>query len=259
MRLRAALPLVAAFVLSSPVALGADMFKPSPKQQVELGKRAAEELRKNEKVLPESDPRVRLVRRIGKKLLATFHDDKPWQFSFDVIQSKEVNAFALPGGPTFIYTGLLDHLKTEDELAGVMGHELTHVRKEHWAYAYRDSQQRQLGLTALLMIFRANNSVANLASIGNDVIFNLPFSRKHESEADEGGLHMMVDAGFNPQGIVDAFKMLANLGGTKAPPEFLSDHPSDASRIKKMEAEARALKGPFPPERPINLSDSAVF
>jgi len=231
----------------------ADMFKPSPAQQVELGKRAADDLRKREKVLPSSDPRVRLVRRIGQKLVKTFKDDKPWQFSFDVIESKQVNAFALPGGPTFIYTGLLDKLKSEDELAGIMGHELTHVRKEHWAYAYRDSQEHQLGLTVLLMVFRANSNVANIASISNDLIFNLPFSRKHESEADTGGLHMMIDAKYNPQGMVDAFQLLANLAGKGAPPEFLSDHPSDTRRIKAMQSQIDGMKQSFPPSTPLRL------
>lgn len=231
----------------------ADMFKPSPAQQVELGKRAAEDLRKKEKVLPASDPRVRLVRRIGQRLLKTFKDDKPWQFSFDVIESKEVNAFALPGGPTFVYTGLLDKLKSEDELAGVMGHELTHVRREHWAYGYRDSQQHQLGLTVLLMVFKANSNVANIASISDDLVFNLPFSRKHESEADSGGLHMMIDAKYNPQGIVDAFKLLADLAGKGAPPEILSDHPSDTRRIKAMQSEIDGMNKTFPPITPLRL------
>jgi predicted Zn-dependent protease len=231
-----------------------DSFKPSPAQQVELGKRAAADLRKREKVLPESDAKVKLVRRIGKRLLATFHDDKPWEFSFDVIESKEVNAFALPGGPTFIYTGLLNKLKTEDELAGIMGHELTHVRKEHWAYGYRDSQQHRLGLTIILILARANNSVANLASITDETLFSLPFSRKHESEADDGGLIMMTQAGFNPQGMVDAFKLLQSLSGGKNPPEWLSDHPSDARRISTMQEKASAMKGPFPPQRLIGFN-----
>ncbi len=231
----------------------ADMFKPSPQQQVDLGRRAGDDLRKKEKVLPATDARVKLVRRVGQRLLDTFHDNKPWAFTFDVIESKQVNAFALPGGPTFIYTGLLEKLKTEDELAGVMGHELTHVRKEHWAYAYRDSQQRGLGLTALLMVLRANSSLSNLASIGDDVIFNLPFSRKHESEADAGGLKMMIAAKFNPQGIVDVFKLLAELGGKGKPPEILSDHPSDAKRIQVMQADINAMDRTFPAQTPLDL------
>ncbi len=258
MTVRAVLSVAIAIFGLSAIGRG-DMFKPSPAQQVELGKRAADDLRKKEKVLPSTDPRVRLVRRIGQKLIKTFKDDKPWQFSFDVIESKQVNAFALPGGPTFIYTGLLDKLKTEDELAGVMGHELTHVRREHWAYAYRDSQQHQLGLTVLLMVLRANSNVANIASISDDLVFNLPFSRKHESEADTGGLHMMIEAGFNPQGIVDAFKLLADLAGKGAPPEILSDHPSDTKRIKSMQSQIDAMHKTFPSATPLRLDGGSSY
>lgn len=232
----------------------ADWLKPSPKEQVELGKRAAGDLRKKEKVLPASDPRVQLVRRVADRLLKTFHDkDRPWEFSFDVIESKQINAFALPGGPTFIYTGLLNNLKTEDELAGVMGHELTHVRREHWAYAYRDQQQHQLGLTALFMIFRVNSTGANLASISDELLFGLPFSRKHESEADTGGFKMMVDAGYNPQGMVDAFKMLADKAGKGAPPELLSDHPSDTNRVRAMQQSVNQKDRDFPAQTPLRF------
>jgi beta-barrel assembly-enhancing protease len=236
-----------------------DPFKPSPNQQAQLGQRAAADLKKKEKVLPETDPRVVMVRKVGNHLLSTFKDDKPWKFSFDVIASKEVNAFALPGGPTFVYTGLLEKLKTQDELAGVLGHELTHVRREHWAYGYRDEQKRSLGLAALLIFTHANRSTADIASIGNDVIFNLPFSRKHESEADNGGIRMMVDAGYNPQGIVDVFKILASLSGKGAPPEFLSDHPSDAKRIKAMQDNVDKLNKTFDPQRPLPENVTAPF
>src|SRR5436190_794640 len=87
----------------------ADSFKPSKSQQVKLGTQAATQIRKQQRVLPDSDPRVKLVRKIGQKLMGTVDMGKdPWKFSFDVIESKEINAFALPGGPTFVYTGLLD-------------------------------------------------------------------------------------------------------------------------------------------------------
>jgi len=251
-----------AVVLAATVAtscLASDTFKPSPDEQVKLGLRAAADLRKKEKVLPDDNPKVRLVRRIGNKLLSTFHDDKPWKFSFDVIESKEVNAFSLPGGPTFIYTGLLDKLKTEDELAGIMGHELTHVRKEHWAYAYRDQQQHQIGLTIILILAHANNTVANAANITDEAAFGLPFSRKHESEADDGGLSMMTTAGYNPQGMVDAFKLLQSLSGGKNPPEFLSDHPSDKRRIATMQDKASKMKGPFPPQRPLGFNGASFL
>lgn len=248
-----ALPLAAALALGATSPAFADAFKPSQSQQIELGQRAADELRHKEKVLPSSDPRVRLVRRVGRRLLDTIQDKESWEYSFDVIQSPEVNAFSLPGGPTFIYTGLLDKLKTEDELAGVMGHELTHVRKEHWAYGYRDSQKRNLLLNLGLIVLHANDAAANLAGVTNDLVFELPFSRKHESEADMGGFDMMVAAGYNPKGMVDVFAMLRDEAKTGKVPEFFSDHPDDGNRIKKIQSRIDASNQAFPAERPIGI------
>lgn len=246
------LSLTGALVLFTATAHAQFLAKPSMNQQVQLGRRAAAELRSKEKVLPPSDPRVQELRRVGDRLLSTVNlNGTPWQFTFDVVDSKEVNAFALPGGPVFFYTGLFDKLKTEDELAGVLGHEMTHVLKQHWAQAYADSQKRNLLLDLALIFTRANSTISNVASIGNEVMFDLPFSRKDESQADEGGLHMMVNAGYNPEGMVDVFTLLAQLSKGGAPPAFLSDHPSDASRIKRMHEIIDSMHQTFPPQRPL--------
>jgi len=228
-----------------------DPFKPSENQQVELGEKAAADLRKQEKVLPDADPRVVLVRRVGFKLVGALHDvfkDKPWKFSFDVIDSKDVNAFALPGGPTFVYTGLLSHFKTEDELAGVLGHELTHVREQHWAHQYADQTKRALGLTVLLLVLRANSDVGNLAGISNE-LYSLKYSRSDESMADHEGMQAMVAAGYNPQGMVETFELLDQLVGKDAPMEMVSDHPANGRRIKAMQEEIKSFnRTDFPPE-----------
>ncbi|CAN5356282.1 M48 family metallopeptidase [soil metagenome] len=232
-----------------------DPFKPSQKQQIELGLRAAGDLRKQEKVLPSSDEKVKTLRRVGRRLLNTVDGkNEPWQYSFDVIDSKEVNAFALPGGPVFFYTGLLDKLKTEDELAGVLAHELTHVRREHWAYAYRDSQKRNLLLNLGLIFAHANRNVADLASISNNLLFDLPFSRSHESEADTGGFAMMVDAGYNPEGMADVFELLQKEAKGGNPPEFFSDHPNDKNRINKIREMIQERGGSYPALKPLPWS-----
>lgn len=238
--------------LSIAPAWAADPFKPGKGDQVKLGQRAAQEVREKEKVLPATDERVKTLRRIASRLLAVIDDGKdPWQYSFDVIDNKQVNAFALPGGPTFFFTGLLDRLSTEDQLAGVLAHELTHVRREHWAYAYRDSQQRALGLNLLLIFTKANNNVAGLASIANDVMFTLRFSRDHEKQADDQGLDMMVKAGFNPQGIKEVFEILGKASGGGKPPEFLSTHPDDKNRVKRLDDQIKKLNRTFPAQKPL--------
>lgn len=232
----------------------ADTFKPSKADQVKLGKQASKEVRQKYKVLPSNDERVKVMRRAASRILATFDDGKePWDYTFDVIDSKDVNAFALPGGPTFFFTGLLNRMKTEDELAAVLAHELVHVRREHWAYQYADSQKRNLGLSLILILARANRSIVDLASIGNS-LYDLQFSRGHETQADEQGMDALVAAGYNPQGMVDVFTMLRETSKGGRPPEFLSSHPDDGNRIKHIEQRAASLGRVFPPQRPLPWS-----
>jgi beta-barrel assembly-enhancing protease len=235
------------------------MFKPSMSEQVRLGKQVAAELRKKEKdkVVPANDERVRLLRAIGEKIVAQIPADerkkKPWEYSFDLIESKEVNAFALPGGPVFFYSELFKKFKTEDEIAAVIGHELTHVREEHWAYQEASNRKRTGLLTLGLLIFKANQDTANLVGIGDTLIFELPYSRDHESRADAGGFKLVDAAGFNPQGMVDVFTMFSKLGGSK-PPEFISDHPDDRARIKKLSEMLKKSGKQYPSQRPLPAS-----
>lgn len=232
--------------------LALDMFTPSATDQVKLGQRAASQIRQQQKVLPASDPRVRLLRRVANRILASVNDPKkPWEYSFDVIESKELNAFALPGGPTFFYSGLIDKMKTEDELAGVLGHELTHVRKEHWAHMYGEQQKRDLGITLVLVFTKANRALSDLASIGNDVFFNLRYSRRAEGEADDGGFDLTSKAGYNPEGMADVFRLFATAIHGEKSPEFLSDHPSDQRRIQHIEDRIAKSGVAYPQQRPI--------
>lgn len=248
--------LAAALLLASLAPAGsaqADPFRPSAQDQVQLGQRVAAQIRRELKVLPADDPWVKLVRRVGDRLLSTIDDgDKPWEYSLDVIDSPDINAFSLPGGPTFVYMGLLKKLTSEDELAGVLGHELTHVRKEHWSRLYAGEQKRDLVINLVLILARANNNIASLAQIGDDVFFSLKYSRQAESEADFGGFQMMTGAGYNPQGMVELFHMFETAPGEKEP-EFVSDHPSDEKRAQRIEQLAKDSGKTYPPERPIKL------
>jgi predicted Zn-dependent protease len=230
------------------VSSATDPLSPSIKQQIRLGQQAAGEIRRENKVLPASDPRVILLRKIGHRILRTFPDSEQWEYSFDVIDSKEINAFALPGGPTFFYTGLLDRLKTEDEIAGIMGHELTHVRHQHWAKMYRDGQKKALFIDAALLLLHVNYTGASLAEIAN-TLYDLKYSRADEAEADQGGYENAVNAGYNPQGLADSFAMLDKLGGRD--PEFLSDHPSNHHRVETIESEIAASGKTYPAQTPL--------
>lgn len=236
----------------------ADQFMPSKSEQVKLGMQAADQIRKQQHVLPDTDPRVRLVRKIGEKLLGTV-DMKglPWKFSFDVIESKEVNAFALPGGPTFVYTGLMDKLESEDELAGVMGHEMTHVLREHWARQYASTQKRELGIGILLTVLHANGAMQDLGNV-LDVVEQTKYSRSEESQADEGGFDKVVAAGWNPEGMADVFRMFQKEESGGQQIAFLNDHPSDKSRVERIESMIQASHKTFPPQRPLEYRDSSA-
>jgi predicted Zn-dependent protease len=241
---------LAATILFSVGNAKADVFKPSQQEQIRLGLDAANQLRRQEKVLPSTDPRVKLLRHTAEKILASIHDKAGWHWSFDVVESREINAFALPGGPTFFYTGLIDKLKTEDELAAVLGHEMTHVRREHWAHAYADQQERSLGLAVLLGVVHANNDVYNFTGMFNSML-TLRYSRRDESQADDGGFDLMSTAGYNPQGMANVFQMLQDSEKGGAPPEFLSDHPSDKNRINHIETRIKESGQTYPALTPL--------
>lgn len=231
----------------------ADPFRPSIKQQIELGQDAAKQIRKEEKVLGDNDPRVKELRRLGELAVAQIPEkerkDKPFVYTFDVIDSKEINAFALPGGPIFFYTGLLDEMDTEDEVMAVLGHELTHIRNQHWASQYADNLKRKLGLIVVFSLLGANSDILNAADMLDDILVGLKYSRRHESEADTVGYDVLTGAGYNPQGIVDMFQVLKAAGGSK-PPEILSSHPDTDNRIKNIQEKIKKDKRKFPALRP---------
>lgn len=252
MKARWLVPVFAAMALSTP--LQADPFRPSMQQQIELGKEAAAQIRKEEKVLPDSDPRVKELRRLGAILVSQIpakeKKDKPFEYTFDVIDSKEINAFALPGGPIFFYTGLLDKMKTEDEVIGILGHELTHIRNQHWASQYADNLKRKVGILVVLTILQANGDILNAADMLDSVLVGLTYSRKHETESDNVGYDLMTNAGYNPQGMIDVFKIIIAESKGSKPPEILSSHPDTEKRIQSLEQKIKADKRKFPPMRP---------
>lgn len=230
-------------------------FRPSIKDQLKVGKDAAAEIRKKEKILPDTDIRVRTMRKLGQQIISQIPEaerkQRPFEYTFDVIDSKEVNAFALPGGPIFFYTGLLNKMKSLDEFAGVLGHEVTHIRNQHWASQEGDRMKRQLPLAVLLTVLRAGDFAWDLAGLADAVLVGIKYSQKHESEADRVGFDLMTAAGYNPQGMVDTFRMLA--GGKKMSDfdRMLSTHPDPSRRADAIEARIKKDGKTYPPLRPL--------
>ncbi len=249
------------------VVVGNAQFKPSKADQIKAGKEYAMKIRKENKVLPDTDPRVKLLRLVGQRFVNARTPDEikkePWEFTFDVIDSKEVNAFAIPGGPVFFFTGLIDKLTTVDEIAGIMGHELIHVRREHWASSVNTLQTRSLGILALGTIFGISRKNMEIAEVVTQYGPNLDLSRGQEKEADQYGFDFNLKAGYNPEGMISVFELFRKLKGGGGNVEFLSTHPDDKNRItalkKKLEDyKKKGLIAKLPPLTPLPFETTAT-
>src|SRR5262249_33858242 len=247
--MRAGLIVAAAPILAREA--DADAFTPSVQDQLKLGRQAEAEVLRKYRVV--NDERARGLESLGRRLEGALSSTErgPWDYRFHVIDSKEVNAFALPGGPIFMFTGLYDRIHTEDELASVTGHEMTHIRKQHWAHQVATQSKRELGLSVLLGLTHAGGAWRQVAGL-TDTLLTLRYSRKEEDQADEGGLQDMVAAGYNPKGMLDLFQTLQEAGGGGGTPGFLSDHPLTKDRIRHTEDRIQQLGArSFPPEVPL--------
>lgn len=232
LRLTAALAAAAAAALAPQPARARNPLMPSVQDQKRLGAEAARDVEKQYKLV--GGAKQARVEKVGKRLVAALNkkDRATWDYRFRVLNSKELNAFALPGGNMYIFTGLLDRLKNDNELAAVMAHELVHVRKEHWAHMAAASQTRGLGLALILGAAGADKEWYNVAGIANSLV-NLRYSRKDEDEADADGLSNMIAAGYNPKGMLQLFQVLQSAEKSGGAPAFLRDHPLTSDRIRK--------------------------
>lgn len=170
-----------------------------------------------------------------------------YNWEFNLVESPDVNAWCMPGGKVVVYTGILPITKDETGLAVVMGHEIAHAVAQHGAERMSQGLLQQLGGAALSVALKdepetTRNLFGAAYGIGTEVGIMLPFSRTHESEADHLGLIFMSMAGYDPNAAVDFWTRMASQSGSK-PPEFLSTHPSDETRIADIKKELlEALK-----------------
>lgn len=176
-----------------------------------------------------------------------------YQWEYKLVQSKDVNAWCMPGGKIVVFTGILPITKDNAGLATVMGHEVAHALSNHGAQRMSAAQLQQVGAVGVA-VATGNQSAENQQlwqqyyGIGTQVGVMLPFSRSHESEADKIGLTLMAIAGYNPDKAIAFWERMAANSSGQAPPEFLSTHPSDATRIanlKKLIPEAKANAAKF--------------
>jgi predicted Zn-dependent protease len=184
------------------------------------------------------------IRGIAKRLIpqtAVFRKDAlEWKWEANVITSPEVNAWCMPGGKIAVYTGIIEKLQiTDDELAAVMGHEISHALREHGRE--RASQQLATSAGASLIGAVANIFVPGSGQVGSSVAdvvgqvtYQLPYSRIHETEADRMGVELAARAGYDPRAAVSLWEKMGKLSGGSAPPALLSTHPSNEERIKDL-------------------------
>lgn len=182
-----------------------------------------------------------LVDKVGQRLVAAaLPANQPYRFDFHLLNdSQTINAFALPGGQIFITQALLSKLKDEDQLAGVLGHEIAHVVERHSAQHVAKQQLTQ-GLTgaAVIASYDPNNPTGSVgkaamaAMIGN--LVNMKYGRNDELESDRNGLYYMAKAGYNPEAMVGVMEVLAAGGGAGRQAEFFSTHPNPENRVARI-------------------------
>lgn len=164
---------------------------------------------------------------------------KDYDWQFNLVESEEVNAWCMPGGRVVVYTGILPITKDESGLAVVMGHEIAHAIAEHGSERMSQMLLTQLGGVALSKAVedepeKTQQLWMTAFGVGAQIGVLLPYSRLHENEADHLGLIFMAMAGYDPNVAVGFWERMAKMKGGGAPPEFLSTHPSDETRIKKI-------------------------
>lgn len=212
----------------------------SNEEEYKMGLQAYEETLAKEKLSGDAQAAT-MVDRVGRRIAAAAErPDFDWQFKL-IDAPKTVNAFCLPGGRVAVYTGILPVTQTEEGLAVVMSHEVAHALAHHGAERMSQGELVSLGGAALQVGMSQKDpavqqQVMGAFGLGANLGVLLPFSRSHEAEADHIGLILMAKAGYDPRAAVPFWRRMEAAGGDK-PPEFLSTHPSDAARIKKIEAE----------------------
>jgi hypothetical protein len=222
-----------------PQAEGFNQF--SIEQEVELGRQAAAEADQQLPLVPANNPLSEYVNRIGQNLAGYIPESK-FVYNFKVVNMKEINAFALPGGPVRINLGVIRAASSEAELAGVMAHEIAHVYMRHATHNASRQMVAQIPAAILGGILGGGvgGQLARLGvSFGLGSVF-LKYSRDAEREADRVGAKILYEAGYDPRSMVSFFEELQKEGGSRGP-EFFSSHPDPGNRAQLVSAAISGL------------------
>ena len=219
----------------------------SVQQDVELGREAAAEARKQLPML--NDDRVNgYLEDVGERLVEAIPAEfrhSGFRYSFDVVNQKEINAFALPGGPMFVNRGMIESARNEAQMAGVMAHEICHVALRHGTAQATKGQKFQIGAVAgqilgAIVGGAAGAVISQGSQFGLGAYF-LKYGREYERQADLCGAQIMARAGYDPREMANMFKLIQEQGG-RSGPEWLSSHPDPGNRSSAITSEASMLR-----------------
>jgi Zn-dependent protease with chaperone function len=185
-------------------------------------------------------PQLARVRAIAARLVpqgTRFNAaSRQWDWEINVIDAPMINAFCMPGGKMMVFDGLIDRLKlSDDELAAVIGHEIAHALLEHGRARMSEQVLKQAGVSFAAAYFGLGDLGATALSNAAQLAISLPYSRRHEVDADLAGLELAARAGFDPRAAVSLWRKMA-AASTGQPPQFLSTHPGHDDRIRAIEA-----------------------
>ena len=193
---------------------------------------------------------VERLRAIARKLIpqaTRFNADaQHWRWEVNLISSRSVNAFCMPGGKIAFFTGIISALRlSDDEVAVIMGHEIAHALLEHGRARMSEQVLKSVGVSVAAALLNLGQLSTSLLAQATDLAVSLPFSRGHETDADLVGMELAARAGYDPRAAAEVWRKMAALGtqsGNPQPPQFLSTHPAHATRIREIEANlARVL------------------
>ena len=225
--------LVISACITTPVSNRSALILIPKSQEISLGIQSYNEILKREKE-SENTQLNQIIRRVGQRI-ASVSDMPKLEWEIKLIESDQKNAFALPGGKIAIYTGILSVAKNEAGLATVMSHEIAHVIARHGAQRMTQQmllQGAMIGAGLSMKNSTQKNIVLSALGVGVLYGFTLPFSRLHESEADQIGLIYMAKAGYDPNEAINFWQRFGQVKGGKGPPEWASTHPADTTRIQ---------------------------